>query len=48
MKQPDRKTIKATDNRNEMHFEVQLRTRAAVYPDRKKYTRKVKHKQRLW
>ena len=36
--------IKANDNRNEMHFEVQRRTRAQVYRDRTKYTRKAKHK----
>lgn len=39
--------IKPTDARNEMHFEVQQRTRANVFRDRTKYTRKVKHKQRL-
>ena len=36
--------VKAADRRNEMHFEVQLNTRAQVYRDRKAYTRKVKHK----
>ena len=30
--------------RNEMHFEVQKRTRANVFKDRTKYTRKKKHK----
>ena len=37
-------TIKAADRRNEMHFEVQQRTHAQIFRDRKKYTRKVKHK----
>lgn len=36
--------VKAADRRNEMHFDVQLHTRAQVYRDRKAYTRKVKHK----
>lgn len=36
--------IKPTDARNEMHFDVQLHTRAQVYRNRKAYTRKVKHK----
>lgn len=40
-------TIKPTDARNEMHFEVQRRTHAQVFRDRTKYTRKVKHKKRL-
>ena len=39
--------IKPADARNEMHFDVQLRTRAQVFRDRKKYTRKVKHKHKL-
>ena len=30
--------------RNEMHFEVQRTSRAHVYKDRTKYSRKVKHK----
>ena len=30
--------------RNEMHFNVQLRTRAHVFKNKKKYTRKKKHK----
>ena len=30
--------------RNEMHFDVQRRTRANVFRDRTKYTRKKKHK----
>lgn len=30
--------------RNEMHFEVQLRTRMHVFKNKKKYTRKEKHK----
>lgn len=42
-------TIKAEDLklRNEMHFEVQRRTRANVFRDRKKYTRKRKHQNKL-
>lgn len=39
-------TVKAVDRRNEMHFEVQ-RTHAQIFRDRKKYTRKVKHKHQL-
>lgn len=39
--------IKPADARNEMHFEVQKRTRAQVFRDRTKYTRKVKHKHKL-
>ena len=39
--------IKAQDNRNEMHFNVQLHTRAQVYRNRKAYTRKVKHKNKI-
>ena len=31
--------------RNEMHFEVQRTTRAHIYTDRTKYTRKEKHRQ---
>ena len=30
--------------RNEMHFQTQLNTRAQVFKDKKKYTRKRKHK----
>ena len=30
--------------RNEMHFSVQLNTKAQVYKDKTKYTRKTKHK----
>lgn len=39
-------TIKAQDNhlRNELHFNIQKSTRANVFRDRTKYTRKVKHK----
>ncbi len=37
-------TIKPTAKRNEMHFEVQRTTRAHIFRDRKKYTRKIKHK----
>ncbi len=31
--------IKAKDNRNEMHFEVQRNTRMAIFKDRTKYDR---------
>ncbi len=30
--------------RNTLHFEVQKNTRAQVFKDRTKYTRKIKHK----
>lgn len=33
--------------RNEMHFDVQRKTRAHVFRDRTKYTRKVKHKNKV-
>lgn len=33
--------------RNEMHFDVQLHTHAQVYRNRKAYTRKVKHKNKI-
>ena len=36
----------ATPRRNEMHFGVQVSTRAHVFRDRTKYTRKVKHRNR--
>ena len=36
--------VKPTDTRNEMHFEVQKSTRANVFRNHKKYTRKNKHK----
>ena len=36
--------VKPTDTRNEMHFEVQKSTRANIFRDRTKYTRKRKHK----
>ena len=36
--------IDQTKLRNEMHFDVQRRTRANVFRDRTKYTRKRKHK----
>ena len=39
--------VKANDARNELHFEIQRNTKAQVYRNRKKYTRKVKHKNRL-
>ena len=44
---PIRFTIKPADARNEMHFDVQLHTRAQVFRNRKAYTRKVKHKHKL-
>ena len=31
--------------RNELHFEVQKRTRAHIFKNKKKYTRKRKHKE---
>lgn len=31
-------------SRNEMHFEVQKRTKAQIFKDKTKYTRKIKHK----
>ena len=33
--QPIRFTVKAAADRNEMHFEVQRKTRAQVYADRR-------------
>ena len=33
--------------RNELHFEVQKNTRANVFRDRTKYTRKKKHKKKF-
>lgn len=30
--------------RNELHFQTQLNTRAQIFKDKKKYTRKKKHK----
>lgn len=46
MKQKEVLHIKVdpTKLRNEMHFDVQLNTRANVFRDRTKYTRKRKHK----
>ena len=41
---PIKMTIKAADRRNEMHFEVQRKTRAAVYADRRR--KKPKHRLR--
>jgi len=39
--------IKAdTLQRNELHFHIQKNTRANVFRDKTKYTRKVKHKNR--
>lgn len=34
--------------RNELHFNVQKSTRANVYKDKTKYTRKKKHKENLY
>lgn len=31
---------------NKDHFEVQLKTKAHIFRDRKKYTRKIKHKKK--
>lgn len=36
--------IKPSDRRNEMHFEVQLRNRAQIFRNRKKYWRKAAKK----
>lgn len=36
-----------TEIRNLDHFEVQLKERAHVFRDRTKYTRKVKHKNKI-
>ena len=33
-----------TEIRNTLHFDVQRKTRAHIFKDRKKYTRKKKHK----
>ena len=44
MKKGFKITIKPQDTRNEMHFEVQKSTRANIFRDRTKYTRKRKHK----
>ena len=40
-------TFKPTDTRNELHFAVQKSTRAQVFRDRTKYSRKVKHRKKL-
>ena len=37
-------TFKPTDTRNELHFAVQKSTRAQVFRDRTKYSRKRKYK----
>ncbi len=34
--------------RNEMHFDVQRKTRANVFKDKTKYTRKRKHKNKFY
>ena len=47
MKKGFKITIKQTDTRNEMHFEVQKSTRANVFKNKKKYTRKSKHKNKF-
>lgn len=36
--------VDPTKLRNELHFDVQRNTRANVFRDRTKYTRKTKHK----
>ena len=41
---PIKVKVDQTKLRNEMHFEVQKATRAHVFRDRTKYTRKNKHK----
>ena len=40
--------IKADDRKipNKDHFETQLKTKANIFRDRKKYTRKIKHKKK--
>ena len=40
--------VNQTELPNKMHFEIQRRTRAQVYRDRTKYTRKRKYKNRDW
>ena len=40
-------TFKPTDTRNELHFAVQKSTRAQVFRDRTKYSRKVKHRKKF-
>lgn len=32
---------------NKMHFDVQRKTRMNIFRNRKKYTRKIKHKQKV-
>lgn len=39
--------VDQTKLRNEMHFDVQRTTRMNVFRNRKKYTRKKKHKNKL-
>ena len=39
--------FKPTDTRNELHFAVQKSTRAQVFRDRTKYSRKVKHRKKF-
>ena len=39
--------VKPQDTRNEMHFEVQKSTRANVFRNHKKYSRKSKHKNKF-
>lgn len=41
---PIKFSVKATDQRNELHFEVQRKTRAQVFTDRRR--KKPKHKAR--
>lgn len=42
--------VKAKDDRNELHFEVQLKSRAAVFEDRKKKAKSgyKKHKKEIF
>ena len=40
--------VNQTELPNKMHFEIQRRTRAQVYRDRTKYTRRRKHKNQEW
>ena len=36
--------VDQTKLRNELHFEVQRKTRSNIFKDKTKYTRKLKHK----
>ena len=37
---------KEVEIRNQDHFEVQLKTKSHIFKNRKKYTRKLKHKKK--